>query len=170
VRRLVPAGSSTTISLRSVLNAVPSQLPFDLGEVFIQLRPPGGEELLCARIPAGDFAAVAGGFDFRDPRGSLENARGIDRIVGRVGTDTTRAGTFGKRAEFVVPPPGAIDVTLGFFPPHSPPPSEASVSQPMEQSVAISACTSSPTNRILVFTTGSLRMWLCATVFSDPAA
>jgi hypothetical protein len=115
VRRLVPAGSSTTISLRSVLNAVPSQLPFDLGEVFIQLRPPGGEELLCARIPAGDFAAVAGGFDFRDPRGSLENARGIDRIVGRVGTDTTRAGTFGKRAEFVVPPPGAIDVTLGFF-------------------------------------------------------
>jgi hypothetical protein len=114
--RLVPANVASAVNLCSVLNAAPDQLPFDLAEVYIQLRLPGAHELLCARIPAGDFVAVPGGFAFRDLRRSLETARGIDQIVARTGTGTTLTGTFGKRAQFVLPPPGAIEVTLGFFP------------------------------------------------------
>src|SRR5262249_25253092 len=114
--RLVPDEVASAVNLCSVLTGTPDQLPFDLGEVYIQLRQPGADELVCARIPAGDFAAVAGGFDFRDPKGTLETARGIDRIVARTRTDTTLTRTFGKRAQFVPPPPGAVDVTLGFFP------------------------------------------------------
>jgi hypothetical protein len=114
--RLVPGKGASAVNLCSIQNAVPDQLPFDLSEVYIQLRQPGGDELLCVRIPAGDFVAVPGGFAFRDPKGTLETARGIDQIVARIGTDTTRTGTFGKGAQFVVPPPGAVDVTLGFFP------------------------------------------------------
>jgi hypothetical protein len=114
--RLVPAEVASAVNLCSTLNAVPDQLPFDLAEVYIQLRPAGGDELLCARIPAGDFVAVPRGFDFRDPKGSLETARGIDQFVARVRPETTLTGTFGRGAQFGRLPPGPVDVTLGLFP------------------------------------------------------
>jgi hypothetical protein len=113
--RLVTSESSTAVTLGSILGGVPDQLPFDVAEVYVQLRVPDGDELLCARIPAGDFVPVRRGFDFRDPKGSLETAHGIDQINARTRRDSTRAATFGKRTQFVAPPPGPIDVTVGFF-------------------------------------------------------
>jgi hypothetical protein len=113
--RLVPHKATSAVNLCSIVNAVPDQLPFELDEVYIQLRQPGGDELLCARIPAGDFVVVRGGFAFRDPKRSLETAGGIDQIVARTRMGATITGTFGKRAQFVAPPPGTVDVTLGVF-------------------------------------------------------
>ena len=113
--RLVSDKVASSVNLCSIVNGVADQLPFELDEVYIQLRQPGGDELLCARIPAGDFVAVPGGFAFRDPKHSLETARGIDQIVARTRMGATVTGTFGKRAQFVQPPPGAVDVTLGVF-------------------------------------------------------
>jgi hypothetical protein len=113
--RLVPGESSTTVNLGGALDAVTDQLPFDVTEFYVQLRVPGGDELLCARIPAGNFVPVARGFDFRDPKGSVETARGIDQINARTRRGATQMGTFGKRVQFVVPSPGPIDVTLAIF-------------------------------------------------------
>ena len=60
--------------------------------------------------------AVPRGFDFRDPKGSLETARGIDQLVARVRPGTTLTVTFGRDAHFGPIPPGPVDVTLGLFP------------------------------------------------------
>ncbi len=113
--RLVPNESTTAVNLASILGGVPDQLPFDVAEVYVQLRVPGGDELLCSRIPAGDFVPGPRGFDFRDPRRSVETARGINQINARTRRGTTRAGIFGARAQFLAPPPGPVEITFGFF-------------------------------------------------------
>jgi hypothetical protein len=110
---LAPAGSATQVRLRGVLDIPPDVIAADINEVFIQLRAPSGEELLCARVPAGDFVKVPRGFDFRDPDGSVTTAQGIDQIVVRSQQDQASTGVFGQRADFITPPPGPVVVTIG---------------------------------------------------------
>lgn len=112
---LAPAGSATELKLRGMLATPPNTVAADIADVFIQLRQPGGEELLCARIPSGDFVRVQRGFDFRDPDGAVETAEGIDQIIVRSQQTQTLAAAFAQRADFVTPPPGPLVVTLGFL-------------------------------------------------------
>jgi hypothetical protein len=113
--RLTPKNTATKLQLRGLLNLAPGAVPPDLTEVFIQLRQPGGAELLCSRVPAGDFVAVPKGFNFKDPKRTVETAQGVDQIIVRARQQQTLAGAFGQRAEFVTPPPGPLVVTLGFL-------------------------------------------------------
>ena len=110
---LAPAGSATQLKLRGVLDVPPNVLAADIDDVFIQLRRPGGEELFCARIPAGDFLSVARGFDFRDPNRTVATAQGIDQIIVRSQQGHASTGAFGQRADFITPPPGPLVVTIG---------------------------------------------------------
>jgi hypothetical protein len=110
---LAPAGSATRMKLRSVLDVPPDVVAADITDVFVQLRLPDGPELLCARVPAGEFVPVSKGFDFRDPNGAVVTAEGIDRIVVRSRQQQTVTGAFARRADFVTPPPGPLVVTLG---------------------------------------------------------
>lgn len=104
---LIPAGAATQLKLRGILNAGPELIVADLVEVFIQLRPrPGGGELLCARIPAGDFVAVSRGYESAIPTASSPLRGGIDQVVVRPEQTRPSPAHSPQRAEFETPPPG----------------------------------------------------------------
>ncbi|HWP65551.1 MAG TPA: hypothetical protein VNO26_06545 [Candidatus Limnocylindria bacterium] len=111
----------TKLKLRSVLamsglaDADPTK-----ADVFVQLRDPAGQSILCARIPASSFKAKKNGkrFKFRDRDGRLPSAGGIRKLIiarGKDGSLTLRAK--GKSVPFAVPAAGAIEITTAFAPP-----------------------------------------------------
>src|SRR5437667_426854 len=113
--RLHPHGATTRLALRTVLARSGLAVnPLD-DDVVLQIRPEGGTDVFCARIPAADFTKRRRTFKFGDPKHSVASARGLDGMKIKLMPDgTIRLRTRGKRAQMISPNPGRLQVTVGF--------------------------------------------------------
>jgi hypothetical protein len=109
----------TQLRLRSVLaSSGLGDVDPTKDDVFIQLRDPTGNSLLCARIPAELFRTKRGrSFKFRDRDGRLETALGLRRVSIRKAKDgSVQLRAKGKGVPFELPNAGAIEITAAFAP------------------------------------------------------
>ena len=76
-------------------------------DVVVQIRPEGGTDVFCARIPAADFTKRHRAFEFGDRKHSVASARGLDGMKIKLMPDGSfRLRTRGKRAQMICPNPG----------------------------------------------------------------
>jgi hypothetical protein len=115
VGRLVPGATSARVTLRALLGAggVPAVNPL-LQDVYVQLRPESGADVLCAHIPAREFGRTGRRFTFFDPAHAVTSAHGIDRLTLMIRND----GRFvvrltSKQMALTLPEEGALWMTLG---------------------------------------------------------
>jgi hypothetical protein len=110
----------TKLKLRSVLAMSGlSDVDPTKADVYIQLRDPAGESILCAQIPAQNFSAKKNGkrFKFRDRDGRLVTAAGIRRVtISRAKDGSLSLRAKGKAVPFALPAAGAIEITTAFAP------------------------------------------------------
>ena len=84
-------------------------------DVVVQIRPEGGTDVFCARIPAADFTKRHRAFEFGDRKHSVASARGLDGMKIKLMPDgSIRLRTRGKRSQMICPNPGRLQVTVGF--------------------------------------------------------
>jgi hypothetical protein len=87
-------------------------------DVFLQIRPAGGTEALCAKIPADKFMRMHGAFKFWDHKHTVASAKGIDDLTVKVRRDgSVRLRTVGRHVQFRTPQQSSLQVTVGFFHP-----------------------------------------------------
>ena len=118
--RIRPRGTtSSKLRLRSVLARAGMTDVDPLHEdVFLQIRPEGGTDVLCARIPAGKFMRMHHAFKFWDHQHRVGSAKGIDDMSVKVRRDgTVRFRTLGKHVEMAAPPSGRVEITVAFHNP-----------------------------------------------------
>ena len=115
--KLKPRGTTTRLRLRTTLaqtglaNVNPLQQ-----DVFLQIRPAGGTEALCAWIPHEKFMRMHGVFKFWDHKHLVASAKGIDDLTVKVRRDgSVRLGTVGQHVQFVTPQQNSLQVTVGFY-------------------------------------------------------
>ncbi len=113
--RLHPHGSGTRLALRSVLARSGLAVNPLEEDVFLQLRPEGGTDVFCARIPAANFKKHRRAFEFADRKHSVASAGRLDGMKIKVMRDgSVRLRTHGKRAQMIHPNAGRLQVTVGF--------------------------------------------------------
>ena len=86
--------------------------------MIIQVRPEGGGDLLCARIPAGALHKSGNAFRFRDRKRTVGDAQGLQTVVLTVHAD--RSVTFrakGSRIRLRTPHEGNLEITVGLLNP-----------------------------------------------------
>jgi len=112
----VPGTGTSRVTLRAVLGAggVPAVNPL-LQDVYLQIRPDSGTDVLCARIPASEFGRKGRRFTFFDPAHSITSAHAIDRLTLTIRND----GKFvvrltGKQVDLGLPDEDKLWLTLGF--------------------------------------------------------
>jgi hypothetical protein len=119
--RLRPLGAHSRLKLRSLLASLglegvdPRQQ-----DVFLQIRQSGHTDLLCLKVPAEKFKKKRRSFRFRDKKGTVPSAEGLQRmriIVKKNKRVLLRA--FGKRVNMTTPGAGDLQVTIGFHDPTS---------------------------------------------------
>jgi hypothetical protein len=87
-------------------------------DVFLQLRPEDGADLLCARLPSRFFRKKRHVFKFVNRKGSVASARGLKKAVVRIRKNgSVRVKLTGKRVQLPPPRQGRYEVTLGFHTP-----------------------------------------------------
>jgi hypothetical protein len=114
--RIRPAGERSRLRIRSGLAT--SGLAADplTQDVFLQIRPEGGTDILCARVPAEKFMRMHGAFKFWDMQHTVESAQGIDDMAIKVRRNgTVRFRTLGRRVRFPAPSAGDLQVTVAFY-------------------------------------------------------
>ena len=87
-------------------------------DVFLQIRPEGGTDVLCARVPAAKFMHKHHAFKFRDHKHLVASAKGIDDMrikLRRNGILQFR--TTAKHAQMMGPQTDRVEVTVGFHDP-----------------------------------------------------
>jgi hypothetical protein len=116
---LRPHSSGTRMRLKSLLAQAGLQSVDPLREdVFLQIRAVGGEESLCAKVPADKIMRMHGAFKFWDRRHRVASAKGIDDLSVEVrGDGSVRLSTVGRRVQMTSPAEGSLKVTLGFHHP-----------------------------------------------------
>jgi len=113
--RLRPHGSATRLALRSVLARSGLAVNPLEEDVFLQLRPEGGTDVFCARIPAANFTKHHRAFEFADRKHSVASAGRLDGMKIKLMRDgSVRLRTHGKRAQMIHPSAGRLQVTVGF--------------------------------------------------------
>jgi hypothetical protein len=114
--RLRPRGAVSTLRLRTTLaQAGLSRINPQKQDVFVQIRPSRGEDLLCARIPAQKFMRMRRVFAFWDKKHEVTSAKGINDakvMIRRNGTVRFRA--LGRRAQLRTPAHGPLQLTVAF--------------------------------------------------------
>jgi hypothetical protein len=113
--RIQPKGQTSRLRVRAGLAT--SGLVVDplKQDVFLQIRPEGGTDVLCAKVPATKFMRMHGAFKFWDQKHTVESAQGLDDMAVKVvGNGTVRFRTLGKRVRFTAPPAGNLQVTVAF--------------------------------------------------------
>jgi hypothetical protein len=117
--RLRPRGEHTRLRLRTVLARSGLEHVNPMNEdVFLQIRPRGGSEILCAKVPAKKFMRMHGAFKFWDRKHTVASAKGIDDMKVKVRKNrSVRFKTVGRRVEFRAPSQGTLQVTVGFHDP-----------------------------------------------------
>jgi hypothetical protein len=89
-------------------------------DVFLQLRVPGGPDVLCAKLPADHFMRMHGSFKFWDKHHRVGSAKGLDDMTLRVFKNgSVRLRTFGRRVQLQVPHATDLQMTIGFQDPVS---------------------------------------------------
>ena len=113
---LRPRGATTRLKLKSLLAKVGLADVNPLKQdVFVQIRPAGGTDVLCAKAPADKFMKMHGAFKFWDRQHRVASAEGISDIRVQVRRDgSVRFSAVGKRVKFSTPPAGTLQVTVGF--------------------------------------------------------
>jgi hypothetical protein len=118
VRRLRshPRGVTSRLKLRSTLAESGLTDVNPLAEdVFLQIRPVRGLELLCAKVPAAKFMRMHGAFKFWDRAHTAPSAKGLDDMTVDVRRDgSVRLRTVGRRVQMQTPGAGQLQVTVGF--------------------------------------------------------
>src|SRR5947207_2648349 len=119
VRRgqLRPRGATSRLRLKTSLaeTGLASVNPLQQ-DVFLQIRPAGGTEVLCAKIPHDKFMRMHGAFKFWDHEHLVASAKGIDDLtvkVRRVGS--VRLRTVGNHVQFRTPEQNSLQLTVGFY-------------------------------------------------------
>jgi len=112
---LRPRGARTALKLKSLLaQAGLADVNPLKQDVFVQIRPANGTDVLCAKAPAAKFMRMHGAFKFWDRKHRVASAKGISDIKVKVRRDgSVRFSAVGKRVEFT-PPGGTLQVTVGF--------------------------------------------------------
>jgi len=109
-----PAGSGSHLVLRAVV-AGASTLDPTKQDVTLQLRADGMPDALCAVLPAAHFSGKGRLFTFADKGHRVPGADAIDKATIKLGKDGSATITVvGKRAAFVSPPQGRVQLTVGF--------------------------------------------------------
>ena len=81
----------------------------------VQLRPPGGGELLCARIAPEKFRRKGKAVRFNDKKGKLAGAGGLTSLLLKSSKNGSVVLTLAaKKATFTTPPAGPVTITFGF--------------------------------------------------------
>src|SRR3989442_3675425 len=113
---LRPRGVTTRLKLKSLLAKVGLADVDPLKQdVFVQIRPAGGTDVLCAKAPADKFMKMHGAFKFWDRHHHVASAKGISDIRVKVRRDgSVRFSAVGKRVKFSTPQGGTLQVTVGF--------------------------------------------------------
>jgi hypothetical protein len=84
-------------------------------DVFLQIRPQGATDILCAHIPAKKFMHSHRTFKFWDRKHTVPSARGIDDMAIVVRRDgSVRFRTLGLHAQMPGPAQGDLQVTVAF--------------------------------------------------------
>ena len=113
--RLRPRGSETKLRLGAILARSGLKVNPLTEDVIVQIRPEGGTDVFCARIPAAKFMKKHGAFMFWDHTNGVPSAQGLlDMRIKVRRNGTIRFKTHGKRAEMLCPNPGRLQVTVGF--------------------------------------------------------
>jgi hypothetical protein len=112
--RIRPKGQRSRLRLGAGLAT--DGLPFELmkDDVFLQIRPAQGTDILCAKVPAAKFMRMHGAFKFWDQKHTVESAQGLDDMAITVRGGSVRFRTLGKRVRFKAPPAGNLQVTVAF--------------------------------------------------------
>jgi hypothetical protein len=114
--RLVPHAEGTMVQLSATL----ARRGFEgvdprTHDVFLQIRPEGGTDVLCARVRAGRFAQRGRKYGYKGGKTPLASAKGVARMtvtMRRNGTVTFDAS--GTHAEVGRIRAGRLEVTVGF--------------------------------------------------------
>ena len=119
VRRgqLRPRGATSRLRLKTSLaeTGLASVNPLQQ-DVFLQIRPAGGTEVLCAKIPHDKFMRMHGAFKFWDHEHLVASAKGIDDLTVKVRRDgSVRLRTVGNHVQFRTPEQNSLQVTVGFY-------------------------------------------------------
>jgi len=114
--RLRPRGQTTGLRLKTILADTGLANVNPLKEdVFLQIRPQGGGDILCAKVPATKFMRMHGAFKFWDRKHTVKEARGIDDLRIKVRRDSSvRLRTIGRHVDMQMPGTGPLQVTVGF--------------------------------------------------------
>src|SRR5205823_3787873 len=84
-------------------------------DVFLQIRPAGSTDILCARMPADKFMKMHRSFKFWDRKHHVASAKGIDDLTVKVRRNgTVRFRTTSRRGEMVAPQGGPLQITVAF--------------------------------------------------------
>jgi hypothetical protein len=111
---LRPATLATRLSLKSTV-AGAGALALGRQDLFVQLRRDGGEQLLCARIPADRLVLKRKKYQFTDKAHAVPGAASLDKIVvalSQVGS--AAVSVTARKAALRTPAAGSLRVTLGF--------------------------------------------------------
>jgi hypothetical protein len=114
--RIKSQGLTTSkVDLRGTLAASGlDRVNFLRHEVVLQIRPEGGNQLLCARVPAGALHKSGNAFRFRDRKRTIESAQGLQTLVIGVRPDrSVNLHAKGSRVRLRTPHDGTLDVTVG---------------------------------------------------------
>jgi hypothetical protein len=114
--RIRPRGTTSKLVLHSTLARSGLGDVDPLAEdVYLQIRPAGGFETLCAKMPAAKFMRMHGAFKFWDHAHSTASAKGIDDVKVKVRSDgDVRFRAWGRHVLMQTPAAGALTVTTGF--------------------------------------------------------
>ncbi len=112
--RVQPSGAKSKLKLRGTLPGTPGTAP-PRSSLFLQLRREGGDELLCAMIPAERLVAKKLSLVFKDKGGAVTEALGLQTVA----LKATRKGPVklsasGKQVALASPGAGRVRVTVGF--------------------------------------------------------
>ena len=117
--KLRPRGPVTKLKLRTVLaEAGLDHVNPRKEDVFLQIRPRGGMDVLCAKVPAEKFMRMHRAFKFWDRKHRVVSAKGLSDMTIKVRKNkSVRLRTVGKRVQFRTPTEGPLEVTVGFHDP-----------------------------------------------------
>jgi hypothetical protein len=117
--RIVPRGTASRIRVAGLVSGeAPMNLDPTTQDLFVQIRPKGGTDILCARIPAGSFLHRGRRFGFRAGKPPVESTKGIARLAMKLQRDGKVSFLAqGRRAQVANVPPGDLQVTLGLLSP-----------------------------------------------------
>jgi len=114
--RIVPGAKTSRLKLRSMLAQTGlAGINPTKQDVFLQIRPAGGADLLCARVPAEKFMIQHRSFKYWGRKHGAPSAQGIGDMRIRVRRNgSVRLRTISPRVQLSNAKAGALQITVGF--------------------------------------------------------